>query len=229
MPGINTMRVPDSRLRPNLAQGITGGVKKVSHPGAGFTLVELMIVVAVIGIVAALVLVESSQQRIERTTSNGRVAVVNALKEARQLAFSMGVPVAVDTRSAEKIELFVWNDANGDRQIDVPNIDQRYQDGFGEVGRWLWRLDFAAGGQKGGAVRLMAGAPPGQAEAPGCHRVGDPAPRRTFVVQPSGLVTATDGIPCAQVRLYVEHLESPAAWALVDMLPTGSLESFDGF
>lgn len=202
-------------------------MKIVSDRRAGFTLVELMVVVAVMGILAAAVVAESATDRQRRITSNGRKALTNALQTAAQEATARGRAVAVHV-GPRKIETFLWNDSNGNGVIDVPDLAVNFTDNYGEVAVAIQResLDDRGKGFNDLEITdLVAGGPAVQGY---CNDLdgnfGDFA-----VFHPSGFMTNPAGVPCMFLRVYVRHLVNPALWGLIDVLPTGQVESFDGY
>ena len=190
-------------------------MKKVSSRHAGFTLVELMVVVAVMGILAASILYESATERQRRTMSNGRKAMTNTL----QAAIHVG---------PRKIETFVWNDANRNGLIEVPDLTADFTDNFGEVAVAIRRESLDGRAQAFNDIELtdiVAGGPPVPG---GCNDLD--GNRDAFALfHPAGFMTNSAGVPCMFFRIYVRHLVNPGLWGMIDILPTGQLESLDGF
>lgn len=202
-------------------------MQKVSSRSAGFTLVELMVVVAVMGVLAASILYESATERQRRTMSNGRKAMTNTLQAAVQEATAIGRTVAVHV-GARKIETFVWNDSNGNGQIEVPDLSANFTDNFGEVAVAIRRESLDGRAQAFNDIELtdiVAGGPPVPG---GCNDLD--GNRDAFALfHPAGFMTNSSGVPCMFFRIYVRHLVNPGLWGMIEILPTGQMESFDGF
>lgn len=185
----------------------------------GFTLVELMITVAVMGIVAAMAFEGFGPKKTRLEMENARRDVVSLVRSARTSAAALGRPVTIVMRTdgvGDRVEAILWNDADNNWVFG----------GDAEVESRLAVALIETKPQTSGQMELST-TYPGIAEVAGCNNGlgnGDPT---LAIFLPNGMLIDSAENVCT-FRIYL-HNPNEFYYSAIEVRPGGQSRFADNF
>lgn len=210
--------------------------------GSGFTLVELMVVVGIMALLTGMAVLTFRGNADRQAVTQTRIRIARFLSEARGVALSRGLPVAVYLNPARgTITSFLWADSILNFRLDWNdlNFDGLMDPGEGEVLLVYERIQINTGrgeGMGGRRLRFLE-VPPAfdpQAQPVGCNLPAssfDPNPEPNLVVfTPTGNILNSEGYLCADYVVYIQLTQASQPFtSKIRVRPSGFVESYDIF
>lgn len=225
------------KQRPPLASPLRGFLCPSPRKGLGFSLVEFMIVVAIMGILSAMAVVFSRENVDRQAVTQMRTRIARFMSEARGIAIARGLPVAVYLDPARgTLTSFLWADTLLNQNLDWTdtNANGLLDNGEGEVMEVYGRIQVTTGREEGawGKRFRFLTVPYPQDPAPqsvGCSQTaGSPEPR-LMVFMPTGAILNSAGFLCGEYVLYLQHEQYPEYTSKIRVRTSGYVESYDLF